>query len=141
MKSHVLHADGGACDMTGDTSSDGHVETQESSPAKHSAGVRKSPTEIQQTIDFISNQADQSPAALLPATVPAAGGRLDPFGLAVLQHSTPESRYATDRLYAEGGIGRVWLAHDKQLNRQVAIKTLRPEHLEQGRARSRFLGE
>ncbi len=53
----------------------------------------------------------------------------------------PGSRYAMDRLHAEGGIGRVWLARDTQLNRFVAMKTLRPELLGHGRVRSRFLQE
>lgn len=50
-------------------------------------------------------------------------------------------RYDIGQLHAEGGIGRIWLAYDSQLNRNVAIKTLRPEFLEQARVRNRFLQE
>jgi serine/threonine protein kinase len=36
-------------------------------------------------------------------------------------------RYEIDRLLGEGGVGRVYAAHDTLLARQVAIKVLRPE--------------
>ncbi len=35
--------------------------------------------------------------------------------------------YRFDRLVAEGGMARVWLAHDQRHDRQVAIKVLKPE--------------
>lgn len=52
-----------------------------------------------------------------------------------------EQRYAIGQLHAEGGIGRIWLARDAQLHRQVALKTLRPELVSYARVRSRFLQE
>jgi PAS domain S-box-containing protein len=99
------------------------------------ADAKKAATEVRQTADFASK-----PATDLPA-VPVAAQSADLLGSTPPDSLPPESRYVTGRLHAEGGIGRVWLARDTQLNREVALKTLRPELLSHRRARSRFLKE
>jgi hypothetical protein len=53
----------------------------------------------------------------------------------------PAERYARLRLHATGGIGRVWLARDGDLGRDVALKELRPERAEHATLRTRFLRE
>jgi PAS domain S-box-containing protein len=50
-------------------------------------------------------------------------------------------RYTRLRLHATGGIGRVWLTHDTDLGRDVALKELRPEQAEQPTVGARFLQE
>jgi serine/threonine-protein kinase len=55
----------------------------------------------------------------------------------------PEARerYTLSRLHATGGIGRVWLARDDSLGRDVVLKELRPERAAQPTVWARFLRE
>lgn len=50
-------------------------------------------------------------------------------------------RYNIIKLHAVGGIGKVWLAYDKEMNREVAIKEIREEWSDHPEARRRFLKE
>jgi serine/threonine protein kinase/tetratricopeptide (TPR) repeat protein len=63
-------------------------------------------------------------------------------GLATTDH-VPQSydRYTLSRLHATGGIGRVWLARDSSLGRDVALKELHPERAGNPAMAARFLRE
>jgi serine/threonine-protein kinase len=50
-------------------------------------------------------------------------------------------RYTLSQLHATGGIGRIWLARDHSLGRDVALKELRPERAAYPSAAARFLKE
>lgn len=127
--------------MTDEAPYDGDVKRREPH-SKNLAAPRGQPaTEPRQTIDYALNEVAGSPT--LPSPLAVAGfsrapGSVGPGGP---EGTPPESRYEMGQLYAEGGIGQVWLARDKQLNRDVALKTLRSELRQHGRAQSRFLQE
>src|SRR5262249_15574977 len=50
-------------------------------------------------------------------------------------------RYDLKSVHAIGGMGQVWLARDTMLNRDVALKELRPELADDAAYKSRFLRE
>ena len=51
------------------------------------------------------------------------------------------SRYALTRVHGEGGLGRIWLARDDQLNRDIALKEIKPEKEVSDEALKRFIRE
>jgi eukaryotic-like serine/threonine-protein kinase len=48
-------------------------------------------------------------------------------------------RYALTRIHATGGNGRVWVARDSQVGRDVALKELRPDRTGNAQLWERFL--
>jgi PAS domain S-box-containing protein len=66
-----------------------------------------------------------------------------PDGAATTVSYIPEKRlrYRLDQLHATGGLGRIWLAHDSEFGRDVALKELRPEQSDNEVLRRRFLKE
>ena len=51
------------------------------------------------------------------------------------------ARYVFTRLHASGGIGRVWRARDRQLDREVAVKELLPQNAGNSKIAARFIRE
>lgn len=55
--------------------------------------------------------------------------------------SEQRTRYSLTRLHGQGGLGKVWVARDNDLNREVALKEIRPEQAGHPEAWRRFLKE
>src|SRR5262249_32656076 len=77
--------------------------------------------------DIQGSLADLPPTDPLAATVDFVPG--------------PPERYLLTRLHATGGIGRIWLARDRELGRDAALKELRPERAGNATVAARFLQE
>jgi len=67
---------------------------------------------------------------------PAAGDQP-----ATHQPQAIQARYSKQSLHRQGGIGRIWIAHDSNLDRPVALKDLQPQYTEDPAARERFIRE
>ena len=59
----------------------------------------------------------------------------------LVRSNEQRSRYTLSRLYAEGGLGKVWLARDGDLNREVALKEIRPDQAQHPEMWRRFMKE
>lgn len=73
------------------------------------------------------------------ATMPFASGVDERPSLDPLRPVLHSKQYRIDRLIGEGGMGRVYKAYDPMLERDVAVKVLKPGL--PGRARQRFIDE
>jgi serine/threonine-protein kinase len=108
---------------------------------KHKGDARAGLTEV--TTDPVR----QSLAGVADAAVQQslAGVTTPPAGLVLEATTAPaveqRDRYTLSRLHATGGIGRVWLARDASLARDVALKELRPERAANPAVSARFLRE
>jgi serine/threonine-protein kinase len=121
----------------------GHVEfLLDRKLKKHRGDERASLAEV--TTDAVRQCAAALPdaevrASLMGATPSSPGPVL--LTATTIHVPVQGERYTMSRLHATGGIGRVWLARDTSLGRDVALKEIRPERADNPVVWARFLKE
>jgi serine/threonine-protein kinase len=108
---------------------------------KHEGDAQASLAEVtsDRVRQSLASLADTGIHQSLAYTPPAPPAHVVP----ATTESVPQSRerYTQLRLHATGGIGRIWLARDASLGRDVALKELRPERASNPAVWARFLRE
>jgi PAS domain S-box-containing protein len=107
--------------------------------------LKKHPDSLKNSLAAVTDNIKRSLAALGDADIHHSLAGLPEAKSSVLQTvdhvPSHKVRYTLTRLHATGGIGRVWLATDHELGREVALKELRPERADDARLWARFLQE
>jgi serine/threonine-protein kinase len=84
--------------------------------------------EVQKTVADLSGRNGTPPDH--PADIPT-----------VTYSAHSREQYTLSRLHRNGGIGRVWIARDNDMEREVALKELHPEYAHRDDLKARFIAE
>jgi serine/threonine-protein kinase len=98
--------------------------------------------EVERLLERKLRKQGRRPAVDTAAASPSPGADPDPTGMTLTYMALPSIKgYARQQLHATGGMGQIWRAHDPALDREIAIKVLRPDRLHDHQFRERFLLE
>jgi serine/threonine protein kinase len=107
---------------------------------KHGGDVRRSLAEVAggEVRAALNKVADEEVRHSITTLPPAPSYVL----VQTVDHGTQQrSRYTLTRLHGEGGLGEVWVAHDNDLERDVAFKQIKPSRASRSDLWRRFLKE
>jgi serine/threonine protein kinase/tetratricopeptide (TPR) repeat protein len=89
--------------------------------------------------DPAATQADRPAALSAPAAASPFATSADAAAGAEVREDW--SRFTVLRPHAQGGLGRVQVARDRQINREIALKEILPPHADNETSRQRFVRE
>jgi len=99
--------------------------------------------DVSATLDNIRNRVDDAEIRQSLGDVGRpnhAGGAIEYLSV-ISQPPAQRDRYTLTTLHAKGGIGQVWLARDTAMDREVALKELRPDRSDNDALLRRFFQE
>ncbi|MBI2804171.1 MAG: serine/threonine protein kinase [Planctomycetes bacterium] len=118
-----------------------HLALHGHDPSKSLAAISALADEVLDELERISDSDVQGSLAQAGAAPTIDLPRETTIKVAVGASSSRGLRFRILRPHARGGLGLVYVAHDEELNRDVALKEIQDRHADHPESRSRFMLE